>query len=153
MDKEHGQIDPVERLLVELREAEQAGVFRRTRSDAGWFSEQLVGAMPSRSVWKNARVMSAIAAVFALAVGVWSTMFYWQIGGLRERVRAGLEQSTASATKPSDLSVAEFVGCLSGPGGSGLSDDCRQHDRDRNGRIDLREVSALQLAYSGSPRR
>ncbi len=150
MDKEHGQIDPVERLLVQLRQAEQAGVFRLTRCESGWFHGPATEGTPARLVWKNARVMSAVAALFVVAVGVWTTMFYRQIGDLRERSRAGQDQVLASAAAPS---IAEFVGCLSGPGGSSLTEDCQMHDRDRNGRIDLREVSALQLACAGSPRR
>lgn len=49
---------------------------------------------------------------------------------------------------PADASF--FISCITGPGSAGVNPECDHLDADFNGSIDLRDIAAFQICYSGS---
>ena len=138
-------LDPIENALLELSRAEEARVFQPTPLEPG----ELLRAAPqtavggSRRFWLRA---APVAAVVALAIGVWSVMFSVTLRDLREKARM-------ANTRPVDRALwSDFADCLNGPIGVPLSPGCVGHDRDQDGNVDLRDAGAFQLAFAGPTR-
>lgn len=138
-------LDPIESALLELSRAEEARVFEPTPIEPG----ELLRAAPrtalggSRRFWLRA---APVAAVLMLAAGVWSAMFIDALHDVREQARM-------AGSIPVDRALwSSFADCLNGPVGVPLSPGCAGHDRDRDGNVDLRDVSAFQVAFAGPTR-
>jgi len=132
MNDDSGKLNPIETALGELAEAQRARVFHATRVDAS----ALLAAPTSGPWWNRSRRTGtvirglAIAAVLALAVGVWGWMFAQELGSLRPP--AGCE--------------GKFQDCLTGPlaqAGSARG----SYDHDSDGDVDLRDIRELQNSY------
>ena len=145
MGDERSQLDPVENRLVELRAAEEAGVFNRTELDAEALLRGGLAARPAFH-WRFALRWVAMAAAVALAVGVWSTMFASKIGEGRGG-HAALPVTQADTGKAN----GEFIGCFAGPS-ERRAKDCRSYDYDSDGDVDLADFRAYQVAYAGPTR-
>ena len=144
-DEQHDttQFDPIEGSLEELRAAEQAGVFGRTRVD----TSTLVSGLVPLAGRRLALFLVPLAAAVVLAVGVGSWMFMAELGAVRHRV----QMAAALANPPQDSRTASLAQCLAGPREL-VEAVCGQHDYDSDGDVDLADVSAYQLAYSGPVR-
>ena len=142
MSDERSQLDPIESTLVELRAAETAGVFGRTRVDAEGL---LRNCSPARttSPWRFALRWVPVAAAVALVVGVWGTMFAWRTDDGRSG-SAGVPTRSAMARNMN----GEFVGCFAGPSEQRAA-DCLSYDYDSDGDVDLADFRAYQVAYAG----
>ncbi len=142
MTNEPRQLDPVEDALVDLDAAAGAGVFRRTPVDG----RNLLRPSPL-SGWVQKRRVAvrfvSVAAVLALAVGVWGWMFSSELDQLR-RNKASLA-GAPGVTQPAEKTFTE---CMDGPSDVALELACQSHDHNDDGRIDLRDYSAVQLAYA-----
>jgi hypothetical protein len=118
----------LESSLLELRQAENAGVFRPTRVDA----RQLMRSGPPRRL----AIRWAAAAALLLAVGtVWTTMFYMNLTKLRDGRGGGA------------LASVSITDCLAGPRGS-QPGHCLAYDLDADGDVDLADLGSFQLAYA-----
>ena len=144
MTSRQEQLDPIEDALLELKDAEQATVFSRTRLDAE--SLVRVDAAPGRFARRivGARWLSA-AAVIALAVGIWGLVF---------------RSPSTSTTSPNGIATIALVDefdpcdgsilrCLSGPSDIVLASGCRPHDYDADGDVDLADFGSYQLTCRG----
>ena len=143
MANERGQLAPVEERLLDLGTADNGGAFRRTRVDARTplAQEHAVG---SSGVRRVALRLLPVAAALAMAGGVWGWMFNNQLNEVRERKLAAANQTTTVR-----VGAADFSSCLSGPSHGVLAYDCREHDYDGDGDVDLADFSAYQLAFTG----
>ncbi len=143
MADERRQLDPVEELLLDLGTADNGGVFRRTRVDARTLlvQEHAVGSSGVRRVTLR---LLPVAACLAMAFGVWGWMFNSQLNELRERKLAAANQTTTIR-----VAAVDFSSCLNGPSHGALAYDCREHDYDADGDVDLADFSAYQLAFAG----
>ena len=141
-------VDTIEEALHELQQGERAGVFRRTATPQAMahFSRSVDVGSPFRPAnsWPVRGVRLALAASLFLAVGVWTTMFGFQLSRLREQARIGGSEVVASSEKQSS-EMGQFEKCLGGPSASNIS-VCSSFDYDRNGRVDLHDFSARQRA-------
>lgn len=145
MPSEHHNFDPVELALRELAEAEQSRLFARTvipDDSVQPVAPAFFLASPMARRW-----VKAVAAVVVLAVGVWTAMFTFQLGRLRERTQTLAGTDIAAPL----LVVRSFTSCLAGPKGGAASGECVEQDRNADGHIDLRDFSALLLASADSP--
>jgi hypothetical protein len=133
------QLDGVEETLLELDTAETAGLFRRTRIDAGRLVARSAPVGRGRSVRLALRVIPAAAAV-VIAVGAGMWMFRAEPDSIRGRDAA--TTSVAAASDPCDIS---FPLCLKGPG-EGVLGKCLPHDYDSDGDVDLADFRSYQLA-------
>jgi hypothetical protein len=136
----HEPLDSIEASLTELVDAQRAGVFGRTR-------------LPEREAWKDvpATVLFplrtvrrlAIAAMIALAVGVWSVMFHKDLSSLQEHSRM------ATTVRVADLGTiqASIAQCLGGPNES-IDPTCAGVDFDDDGDVDLADFRSFQASYA-----
>lgn len=138
------QLDPLERDLLELEEAERDGVFSRTRVDhrmlltpePDFHGLLRLGAM---------RRWGAVAAAVVLVVGVWSAMFTLEIQEVR-RSRMIAENGRGGAART--IARGDMLNCIGGPSEPALN-ECRRHDYDSDGDVDLADFQSYQLAYAG----
>ncbi len=146
MNHNREQLDPIEDALLELKAAERAGLFAATRIDA----EGLVRADPgSASLARRWTVLrwGSVAAVLALAVGLWSVMFKAQIDPVTPP-SSPVSVHVASVDGV-DSPDGTFYVCFSGPkNDSAVASRCRTHDFDADGDVDLADFRAFQLAYA-----
>jgi len=126
MDRE--PLDSIERNLLELEQAERAGVFRPTMISA----TELVHARPKLTRAQWAIRLSPIAAAVVLAIGVTVGMFQWQINHLRQRA----SQSTTYFTQNDSPCEGDFLQCFTGPQDR-ISIACKPFDFDSDGHVDL----------------
>lgn len=140
------QLDAVELAMLELEQANLAGVFDRTSIDA----EALLAAEPVTSVrgprLRLSRVLP-IAAAIGVAACVWGVMFKAQLDSIRPRATTTPVVARVKANSP----TLAFVTCLAGPSGS-TSAECRPHDFDDDGNVDLADFSKYQLAFAATSR-
>lgn len=134
--------DPVEAALAELETAKRARMFQRTQVDTGDVVRTEIGS-PATGFRRLGIRLVPIAAVLLLALTVWTWMFSQQIQDVRRRKAAVLARLNESKSSPKS-----FSDCISGPSATDMADSCLAHDRNGDGRIDLRDFGALQLAYA-----
>ncbi|MEK7710305.1 MAG: hypothetical protein AAB341_00280 [Planctomycetota bacterium] len=136
----HEPLDSIEASLTELVDAERAGVFGQTPlpEREAWKDEPATVLFPLRTVRRL-----AIAAVIALAVGVWSLMFQKNLSSLRDRSRM------AGTVRVADLGTiqASIAHCLGGPSGS-IDPTCGGVDFDGDGDVDLADFRSFQVSYA-----
>ena len=146
MNERPTQHDSIESLLRELDAAERTGVFRTTPVEV----DRLV-ALPSDGQRSNrfrwAMRLLPVAAMLALAVGVWSV----QHGGSSPYTSAPSISSDSHASANPSLTGHDFLGCFGAPG-NGVAGTCQSHDYDADGDVDLADFSAYQLAYANTSR-
>lgn len=167
MSRDEKQVEPlvpIESLLVEWREVDQAGVFARTRLDirAAMADPEPVRFSPGvhddsiPRFWAYRRY--AVAAAILLAVGVGTLFFAMEMRTLRGRQAyfAAEERGSGSVAvgQPSESPFGgerRRVGCLSGPA-LARADDCDGVDFDGDGDVDLADIGRLQLSLAGAAR-
>jgi len=157
-------LEPIESLLVEWREADQNGVFARTRLDLSAAMADPEPVMFSPGVhddsiprfWAYRRY--AVAAAILMAVGLGTLFFAMELRTVRERQAyfAAEERGDGSVAvgQPSDPLLAgerPRVGCLSGPA-LARADDCDGVDFDGDGDVDLADIGRLQLSLAVAAR-
>lgn len=126
------ELNPIERALFELDEAERAGVFEPTPLRGGQHG--------LRPLFRSYRFWVPFAAAAMLAISVWTTMFVVEINSIRAK-RTDL--LTSGKVNPGE-SVA-FADCLSGPGRD-LTSRCMVFDLDADGDVDLADFGRSQQA-------
>jgi len=136
MDQEFAQFDALESAIREAGEADRAGVFAQTHLDARALLKQPVPGIVIRPVW--VRRLGAIAAVLAVAVGVWTWMFVDQIGKLRTRANPWIEVVNGNAAEPATLAR------LTGPA---VASSESSNDFDADGDLDLADYRTFQLQF------
>jgi len=138
--------DAIEDALFELHEAELAGVFQLTSIPRK--ASQTLGRRTSEfrpaSSWASRGVLLGLAASLLMAIGVWTTMFGYQISRLRQQAARPIGEVVASSFNARS-EIGRFGECLAGPGGS-KNGGCSSFDYDRNGRVDLHDFGARQRA-------
>jgi hypothetical protein len=152
MNPDFNNLDPVETLLRDCSQAEQAGVFNATRIDTtrlaqratvdGSSSLRLDAIKAHPALWRF-RWLSVAAAV-ALAIGVGGWLFSHEIHQIRGRL----------AIKPVQAQTCDealAVGCQSGPARSFVA-GCEACDTDHDGDVDLFDRGRLQLAVVAAAR-
>jgi len=146
MSNDPNHPDRLERAMLELHAAEEAGVFQPTRLDA----ERLLRPAEVRVLWPFlwSRRGLAVAAGLALAFGVWGSMFAYKIGHLRDMRVMPVVTAGAGAAGCDDCN---FFGCLAGPAVR-IAAACSTHDYDLDGDVDLADFRQYQLAHLGSGR-
>jgi hypothetical protein len=136
MSRQH-PFDSLEHTLVELHEAEQAGVFRSTK-----LRPQSAAAPKRESGWHHWRRWALVglpaAACVVLAVGLVGLFPTGHNGDVQPVVTADSGHSAV----PLDM---QFFGCFNGPGAD-VRNECVSFDRDQDGDVDMVDFSALQLA-------
>ena len=147
MTTEQHNLDPIEDAIAELHAAERAGVFNRSPIEA----HELLTADPAPNWARSPRALLRlwpVAAVVGLAAVVWSGMFYAQITELQERTMLLANASRIHAAE----AYAPFNTCFRGPRGQSVGGDCRPHDLDADGDVDLADFRNFQLAYADPDR-
>jgi hypothetical protein len=139
MNEPFEQVDSLERDLLDLHAAEEAGVFRPTRVNRAVL---LRSARAHRfSFFRSYRVLVPIAACFVMVVGVWSVMFHTEVGPINGRASMVANNSTAG-----DLGDG-IQACVSGPG-SMEDASCSVYDYDSDGDVDLVDFSRHQMVVA-----
>ena len=134
------QLDPIERRLLELEDAERAGVFARTPVDAEQvLREQSLAARPFSLAQRLAPLVAA-AAIVAVAVCGW-------VFGPGSVTTPGPDQFAAATSSGDTGHAATLQECMNGPEGS-LPAGCGEFDLDGDGSVTLADFGAYQLAYA-----
>lgn len=140
------QLEPVELALLDLERANLAGVCNRTSIDA----EALLSTEPVASAHgprlRLSRVLP-IAAAIGVAACVWGVMFKVQLDAIRPSAATVPVVAQVEGSSP----TFAFVTCLAGPSGS-TSAECRPHDFNDDGNVDLADFSRYQLAFAAPSR-
>lgn len=142
--------DELERLIAELQEFEQAGVFKRTPVDVAAVVEADGGRRPGLT--HRLVVGLQVAACVGLVVGL---VAVWRVGQPSDRLvglteSSGTEVAAAIGALRSER-IATLAGCFSGPAGGPLGEECSCVDYDGDGDVDLADYGAFQRAYTQSP--
>lgn len=140
------QPDPIEACLRRLAEAEQAGVFRRTRVDA----KSLLRALPiGTRAPRSFRVLrwASIAAALAMAATVCGWVFSARSGGIRPHPLPAVTMTASAA----EGCAGTFFRCLTGPSGTVVS-GCGIHDYNSDGHVDMVDARTYQLNCNGITR-
>ena len=134
----HEPLDSIETALADLGEAELAGVFARTPLPArtALDDQPAIVTFPLRTLRRL-----AIAAVIALAIGVWS----WTFNSTQPS--DSMRSHRAATLRVADLGTiqASIARCISGPAGS-VDAACDGVDFDGDGDVDLADYSAFQAS-------
>lgn len=141
MNEPFEQLDSLERDLLDLHAAEEAGVFRPTQVDR----VALLRSARSRrfSSFRSYRVLVPIAACFVMVVSVWSIMFHTEVDSVN-----GVASMVANNSTAGDLG-AGIQACVSGPG-SMEDASCSAYDYDSDGDVDLMDFSRHQMVVAMS---
>ena len=140
------QLDAMEASLRELAEAEQAGVFRRTRVDARSLLKAMPAVIQAPSGLRAMRWIP-IAAVLAMAATICGWIFSTQTGGIRQHPLPAVTM-TATAAGGCD---GTFFRCLTGPSGT-VASGCGIHDYNADGHVDMVDARTYQLNCNGITR-
>ncbi|MBI4719380.1 MAG: hypothetical protein HY763_16415 [Planctomycetes bacterium] len=152
---------PLEQTLLELAEAERAGVFRPTAADAQEVLARAIVAAPTSNaaasrepaVVRFLRVRwLPLGAAAMLVFGVWGVLFQRELVNVTQRakVAALLTSGGGPAAREHDCD-GSITGCFSGPTRLALS-GCRTYDYDADGDVDLADIGTFQLACEGASR-
>jgi len=135
------QLDGMEEALVELRSAEEAGVFEPTDVDAA-----LLVTTPAPLTRLHIRaIIGTVAAAIVLSIGIGSWMFSGEIDDLRDRAQGPQSSQFASASDSKEPCDGSFYGCMTGPADA-MPSECDVHDYDEDGDVDLTDYGRYQLA-------
>lgn len=138
----HGQdgLEPIEEAMLELRDAEAAGVFGRTPVDVGAVLLRDGARATARFRMGRWRAVGMpLAACVVLAVGVAGGVFKSQLG------HRGVGAGAGGGMVPGASGV-DFATCLHGPGVS-VAGACRAHDYDADGDVDLLDFRSYQTVF------
>ena len=145
MTNSRNELENLEKALLELDAAEKAGLFQSTSLDP---QRLLAHSLPPQraAAWRLAWRLLPVAALVALAIGLWSWMFTQGPGARRtpNAVATGL----AGAYGGGDGS---FYQCFGGPN-EAAARGCREHDYDADGDVDLADFGTFQLALADTSR-
>ncbi len=144
MNGAESQLDPLERHLLELKQAERDGVFSRTRVDDRMLRTPEPDVNPTLRLGVMRR-WGTVAAAVVLVVGVWSAMFTFKIHDVR-RSRHIVENRGGGAARV--IAPGDILRCIGGPS-EPAGNQCRRHDYDSDGDVDLADFQSYQLAYAG----
>jgi hypothetical protein len=125
----------LERLIAEVRSADEVGVFARSQVDVAALA---ASPAPSRLVmfYERALVVLPLAACLAVVIGIAS------LAG--NPMDAGLSQTPIASVAPGISPGVDLVAsCLSGPGAH-VSDTCSVADFDGDGDVDMLDMSSYQ---------
>jgi hypothetical protein len=133
-----GSLDGVEDTLLQLRNAEQAGVFRRSKVNVNVVRDPSTSLTAVLRPWRL-----PVAAALLLAVTFASFMYDRELGELRDRRNELIAQANIN---PCHVDFSDFSKCFvqSGPAGGSLCDN-RNFDFDADGDVDLHDFSSIQL--------
>lgn len=137
MTNEDHQLDGVEAALLELHQAEELGVMRRSPVDPAALMSSTSPLSYRRMTW----LLLPVAASVLLAVGVGARMFRTEVNEIRGRA----ELMLAQRDEDRDPCDGSFLHCFTGPR-SDIAPKCSSYDYDKDGDIDLADFSAFQLA-------
>jgi hypothetical protein len=152
-----GDLDPIERLMLEVGGARQAGVFRRTSVDpsvlrASPISDAALGsARPNwfhrhRHAWVGLPVAACLAVIAFLGV-----VHHGEPGSDFAAVSAP-ESGSPLGTHAVAFGPAEMLkSCLTGPGQGPVPPECASADVDGDGDVDLRDFGELQVSRQIGP--
>jgi hypothetical protein len=129
----------LERLIAQVRSAEQAGVFSRTPVDVVALLDRPVASRPVRRLYEWTLVGLPLAACLAIVVGM-TAMFAGSDGV--SRMAAPMATHPAS-TPGMPLSPEAILECVTGPGMQ-VSPECSAADLDHDGDVDLLDYSSFQ---------
>jgi len=130
-------LDPIEEMLSELGDAEQAGVFRRTFVDAGSLVRERPDQALSQRLSHHKLIWMPAAACIALVVCIGTLVHK---AGFGPDGHSQIMGSLSSANMVSPL--AGFYDCITGPGGA-VDNGCVAYDYDSDGDVDLADYSNL----------
>ena len=139
-------LDPIERALLTLDDAEHAGLFRRTSVSA----DELLrasGGMGTSGLPKWALRLVPLAASVLLAVGLGGWMFQRELARVRD-AQGDASTIVVAAVSQSDWSA--FHKSFTGPKGTRTA-VVGDHDLDADGDVDIADFSKYQLALARMP--
>ncbi len=146
MNANRKQLDPLESVLLELKDAEQANLFARTPVDPAALLRGSVCEAP-RLVRPGLLRWVSAAAVIGLAVGLWQLT---PNGGTGLPLGPNQIASVSAPAGGDAMARGDFLLCFSGPrSAAGQEGVCESHDFDADGDVDLADFQAYQLAYAG----
>ncbi len=125
MPDKREQLDPFETALLELGEVEKACVLDRTELDVRGLLHGRRHRASGPAVRIASRMLSAAAAV-AIAIGLWG----WFVG-----------------FGPTEVRASGFLDCYGGPTET-ADGECRAHDYDSDGDVDLVDYGTYQVAIA-----
>lgn len=134
----HRTSESIESLLLDLSDADRAGVFRRTEVTSS--SRATVGSSPRMLVFR----LSVAGLAAAACLGLFALLLNAPGVGLM-----GPGTTGAVATRPF-VTVTEFTGCVAGPMTDPARGDCSPADQDADGDVDLADYRVMQLAGTRS---
>ena len=144
MTEPFDQLDTLERDLLDLSEAEGAGVFQETRVDAA----SLVRSASRRRaplLSRHRLLLIPAAACLILVIGVWSVVF----GPATNSRNGGTPLAGNVYSGAPGAALGDFGGCFHGPD---LERDsaCTSYDYDSDGDVDLADFTTYQMAFAAS---
>jgi hypothetical protein len=144
MTEPFDQLDTLERDLLDLSEAEGAGVFQKTRVDA----VSLVRSVPPHRVPLLARhrlLLVPAAACLIMVIGVWSVLF----GPATTSPNGGTPLAGNIYSGAPGAALGEFGGCFHGPNLE-QNAGCATYDYDADGDVDLADFTTYQMAFAAA---
>ena len=140
------QLDPIERALWTLDDAEHSGLFQRTSVSADELM-RTSGDMGLFGLPKWSLRLVPLAASVLLAVGLGGWMFKRELSRVRD---ARGDASTIVVAAVSQSNWSAFHKSFTGPKGAqtAVVDD---HDLDADGDVDIADFSKYQLALASMP--
>jgi len=148
MNDHQNPLDPIELALQELKSAEQAHLFDRTKINTRDMLQ--TGSDLSFTMRRIPMGMiTSAAATVILAVGIGSYLFYHEIESLRDQ--RDTTARTVSTNTPSNDCDGDFFECVTGPS-QFVMVECDRFDYDLDGDVDLTDFSTYQLSCDGITR-
>lgn len=148
MNDHQNPLDPIELALQNLKSAEQAHLFDRTKINARDMLQSGNDLSPTMRRIRMGMITSAAAAVI-LAIGVGSYLFSTEIDSLRDQRR--IATRTVSTNAHSSDCDGDFFECVTGPS-QFVMVECNRFDYDLDGDVDMSDFSTYQLSCDGITR-